>query len=222
MKMTTMAAAIAATAMISTLPAAHAENPYDMEDASWISLSGTVVATSPESFELDYGTGIVTVEMDDWGWYEKARLLLVDDQVVVQGYIDEDFYESTSIEAGSVYVRDMNTYFYANDDDEEDIAFPTLRKKGEATMLQLRGVVSEIDGMEFTLDTGPRRMRVDTSNLEYNPLDNKGVQKITAGDFVIVQGAVETDMFEDPEIMAESITSVVQDATKKAKERRAP
>lgn len=51
-----------------TLPA-DAEDPFSKSDRSWISLSGVVAATSNDSFVLDYGEGLITVEMDDWDWY---------------------------------------------------------------------------------------------------------------------------------------------------------
>jgi len=194
-----------------------AGDPYNMADNSWVSISGTVVATDGDSFELDYGDGIVTVEMDGWGWFKRAEPILREDQVIVYGYIDDDFYESTSIEAGSVYVREMNTYFYANDVDEEEMSFPTVLDASGENLLQLRGVVTAIDGRELTVDTGPREMIVDTSQMDYNPLDDKGYQKLKTGDFVIVQGDLDKDVFERAEIMADVITSLEKDTTKKTK-----
>ncbi len=119
MKITTLLVMI----FITIASSAIAQDPQKMENNSWISLSGTVVEASPERFELDYGKGIVTVEMDGWGWYSRASTIMEDDKVTVHGRVDDDFHEMTSIEASSVYVEGMNTYFYANNLDEEDLLF---------------------------------------------------------------------------------------------------
>ncbi|WP_162883824.1 hypothetical protein, partial [Chromatocurvus halotolerans] len=40
-------------------------SPYAMADGSVITIDGTVDSVSPDSFALDYGQGVVTVEFDD-------------------------------------------------------------------------------------------------------------------------------------------------------------
>ncbi|MGM0425831.1 MAG: hypothetical protein ACQEQ7_01185 [Thermodesulfobacteriota bacterium] len=72
-----------------------------------------------DSFTLDYGEGTVLVEMDDWDWYDEEGTVLEGDKVTVYGKIDDDLYEATSIEASSVYVENLGTYFYASSADEE-------------------------------------------------------------------------------------------------------
>lgn len=42
----------------------HAQDPTEQPDESWISLAGTVTSTTPDSFRLDYGDGMITVEME--------------------------------------------------------------------------------------------------------------------------------------------------------------
>ncbi|MFP4521706.1 MAG: hypothetical protein ACLFQK_06125 [Fibrobacterota bacterium] len=69
------------------------------------------VAASDNSFELDYGEVIVTVEMDDWDWYKEGKGIIEGDEVTVYGAVDNDTYEMTTIEASSVYVEDLNAYF---------------------------------------------------------------------------------------------------------------
>lgn len=199
--------------MISTAAMAAQDDPYLQPNNSWISLSGTVVDAGASTFELDYGTGIVTVEMDDWDWYGEAYPILEGDKVTVYGYVDDDLYETTTIEAGSVYVRDLNTYFYANDADEEDAFLSSVSYVDRG--IELRGTVTGISGREFTVDTGSRKMQVDTSEMIYNPLDDKGYQKIKVGDYVLVSGELDTGFFEDTEIMADSIITLVKDKTKR-------
>jgi hypothetical protein len=46
-------------------------------------VSGTVVSAKPDSFRLDYGDGVITVEMDDFDFYAEGYGLLPNDQVIV-------------------------------------------------------------------------------------------------------------------------------------------
>jgi hypothetical protein len=57
--------------------------------------------------------------MDDWDWYAEGKNLIDGDKVTVYGRIDDDFFETTSIEASSVYVESLGSYFYASAADEE-------------------------------------------------------------------------------------------------------
>lgn len=204
---------IAILGLIFATPAA-AEDPYAARNDSWISLRGTVVSSTPSSFELDYGEGIVTVEMDDWDWYGDAYGIIAGDEVTVYGKVDDDLYETTSIEAASVHVKDLNTYFYASAADEEDVLWPFGTTLYVDTDLQLSGEVTDISGREFTLDTGNRKIQVDTSAMYYNPLDDKGYQQINEGDHVQVSGDLDSDLFERTELMAEFVTTIVKDEGK--------
>ena len=59
----------AVVAALAFAVSAHADSskgeksPYMQPDDTWISLSGTVTSVSRDSFTLDYGKGVVTVEM---------------------------------------------------------------------------------------------------------------------------------------------------------------
>jgi len=185
---------------------ASAQDPYEKPDGSYISLSGTVTSSTPSSFVLDYGEGLVTVEMDDWDWYGDAYGILPEDDVTVYGYVDDDLYETTTIEASSVYVEDLNTYYYASGADEESTAYvSTTWYDYDYTVT---GVVDSVNGREFTVDTGTRQMTVDTWQLGYNPLDDEGFLKIEKGDRVTVYGDLDMDVFGDREISAEAIVKL--------------
>lgn len=58
-----------------------AEKLPEAKNNSWISLSGTVVSTTPDAFRLDYGAGVVTVEMDDLDFFPEGRALIRIDPV---------------------------------------------------------------------------------------------------------------------------------------------
>ncbi|MGW8195797.1 MAG: DUF5666 domain-containing protein [Desulforhopalus sp.] len=197
---------------------AMAKDPYEAPNNSWISLSGTVVTAGKASFELDYGQGIVTIEMDDWDWYRENYLFLPGDMVTVYGYVDDDLFENTSIEASSVYVSNLNTFYYADDDDEEDMLTTTAYRNSLDNALQLRGTITGIDGRRFTIDIGQRKMKVNTIAMFYNPLDDKGYQKLKVGDYVQVTGKINSNVFKKAELVADSVTTLVKDKTKKRRD----
>ena len=96
-----------------------AENPYAKDDNSWISINGEVTSVSADEFELDYGDGTITVEMDDGDRDADGYKLLRGDEVRVSGLIEDSFFETTTIDASSVYVKNIDTYFYASAIDDE-------------------------------------------------------------------------------------------------------
>lgn len=193
------------TALVA-LPLA-AENPYLQPDGSWITLSGTVKAVTPDTFTLDYGDGFVTVEMDDGDRDADAYKLLEGDKVTVSGKIDDDFYERTTLEASSVYVEKLGTYFYASALDEEDL-FVEVTTPIVIASTTVQGVVSEVRDEEFVLDTGLRRLTVEVEEMAYDPLDDEGYQKIEVGDRVSVNGEMDSDLFEGRELVADSIVTL--------------
>lgn len=186
---------------------ALAKNPYARADDTWISISGKVKSVSPDSFVLDYGEGTITVEMDDGDRDADAYKLLAGDQVTVNGVIDDDFFERTTIEASSVYVEKIGTYFFASARDEEDLFFPY------ATTFIVGGTVAQgkvigVEDDEFTLRVGGRSLTVEVDEMPYNPLDEVGYQKIRIGDLVRVNGVMDDDLFEGRELVATSVITL--------------
>lgn len=195
---------------ISTLVAAPAlaeDHVDEMPDDSWISVSGTVDEVSPQRFLLDYGDDTVIVEMDDWDADADGYKLVEGDSVTVTGRVDDGLFETRTIEAGSVYVDSLNTYFYASSADEEDayVSYPVLIDPGQ---LNLQGTVTEVSGDEFVIDTGLREIDVNVSEMPYNPLDDEGLHKVTKGDRVSVTGEIGTDFFVDYDFMADSVLTL--------------
>ncbi|MDT8449863.1 MAG: hypothetical protein RQ847_06780 [Wenzhouxiangellaceae bacterium] len=208
MKALNTAIAAALTAMGAS--AVAQPNPATLEDDTWLSLNGTVTSVSDTTFRLDYGDGIVTVEMDDWDNYGEAFVLADGDNVTVFGEVDDDLYEKTKIEASSVYVEDLNSYFYASSADEEEIGEWAIELDPEVGDITYIGTVESVDPLaeEFTIDTGATELTVDSSPLLYNPLDDEGFQQIEKGDRVSVNGVVDSDFFEGSELKADSIVTL--------------
>jgi uncharacterized protein YdeI (BOF family) len=185
-------------------------NPYAKPDDSWVSLSGTVKAIDPDSFLLDYGEQDITVEMDDADRQAETYALRMGDKVTVNGAIDDDFFENTTIEASSVYIEKLGRYFFASALDEEDFAAVTYVSPIDSGVA-VHGMVTNVTGDEFTIDNGLRRVRIDVGDMTYDPLDDDGYQKIEVGDVVRVEGRIDDDFFESREIMARSIVTLAEE-----------
>lgn len=170
------------------------------ENNEWLSISGTVEASFDDNFLLNYGSGFISVEMDDYDWYNE-NVLLSGDKVSVTGRMDDDVFEVRTIEASSVYVERLNEFFYASAIDEEDgpYAFPAFDSVWEGERISVTGIVASRDGDSLDLDTGFGHIDVDTARIERD-------LNIEAGDRVSVYGAVEeANIFEVRELRATSV-----------------
>lgn len=177
-----------------------------------ISVSGLVTAAAPDYFRIDTGKKTITVEMDDWDWYAEGTQLHKGDSVIVYGKIDNDLLQRRTIEADSVYVKNLNTYFYASDADEEDAGFPrftlnALQNVNDGTHIEVYGRVASKSGRRFTLNTGKYLLTVDTSKMGYNPLDDRGYQQIKVSDRVYVYGTVDETLYDRKLITANTVVS---------------
>ena len=214
---TTRKALMATAISIGLMPLAQAApDPYDKADESWISISGEVESVTPDAFLLDYGEGAVTVEMDDFDNDADGYKLVDGDDVRVYGRIDDDMFETTSIEASSVWVNGLNTYFYANSADEEDIPSQATLTLNDSDV-RITGTIQTIEGREFTIDNGTRELRADTAKLGYNPFDDEGYQKLAVGDRVTVTGEVDNDWWEKRELMIDTVVTL-KDASASSKD----
>ena len=212
---TALASAVAAICLsasgLAQEDASAQPDPMAQPDDTWISLTGTVTSTTADSFIMDYGDGLITVEMDDWDTFGDAWPLADGDQVTVYGDVDKGLYETATIEAGSVYVQDLNTFFYASAADEEgdygEWVVDIDAVVGDVTYI---GTVETVipDANTFTIDTGVTELTVDTSALPYNPLDDEGFQQIDVGDRVSVAAEIDADFIGDQDLLAESIVTL--------------
>ena len=85
-----MAFAAAFIAAPATAQQAHPPKPYAKQDSAWISIDGTVESIMRDRFTLDYGPGVITVEMDDSTRDADGYKLMNGDKVRVTGRIDAD------------------------------------------------------------------------------------------------------------------------------------
>ena len=206
---------IAISSVLATAPLAAAANDYPRlePDDSRVTLTGTVTSSTENTFMLDYGHGLITVEMDDWNWFEEEKDILPGDAVTVYGRVDDDLFDMATIEADSVYVQDLGTYFYGSPGDDQprpvDLAPTPYAESGD---MVLSGTVTGVDGREFTINSGALRMTVDTSFMPYDPTDDEGYQQISEGDRVTVAGEVEATTFDQRELIADAVITLQDDS----------
>jgi len=204
--------AIIAALAVSGAPALSAADPSTKQDGSWITISGTAVATNADSFTLDYGKGTVQVQMDDWDldWYKEGYAKMDGHEVTVSGRIDDNFFVKNSIEASSVYDWSLNQYFYPNSTDAQASYWNYSQPVYNSGQTTVYGTVTKTspDDRAFTVDTGSRTLKVDTNEMLYNPLDQIGFQKIEIGDRVSVTGDMNTTFFLNRELEANSVITM--------------
>lgn len=183
-------------------------DPYAKPDGTWISIGGTVENVTANAFTLDYGDGQVLVEMDDGDRDADGYKLIDGDKVTVNGRIDDDFFETTKIEASSVYVEKLGTFFYASPRDEEDVFLYSTVTPIVVASTTLQGIVTEVRKHEFVVDTGPRSTVVEVDQMPYDPLDDEGYLRVRVGDFVRVSGQIDENLFQGRTLEARSLVKL--------------
>lgn len=216
--MRTTAMTIAAGALAFSAQAADVDPTADKyKNDSPITITGVVSDTGEDSFELRYGDGeTIKIEMDDWDWIDESEPIEAGDRVTVYGDIDHDLFETRKIEANSVYSHNRSAYYFASDADEEDVykqytytpLIVNVETVPDDNKLSLTGTVGDIDDREFTLIMETGSIVIDTDEMDYNPLDDEGYQRLKVGDKVYVSGEMDRDFFEDKEIDAEQIVTL--------------
>lgn len=183
------------------------------DNGEFVRISGEVTKVTADYFHLKTDSDKIVVEMDDYDWDADGFKLIKGDDVVVTGFVDNDFLENKKIEAGSVYVKSIDSYFFASSADEESapyisIDYSVIDDLPENTVVDIQGKVTNINGREFTLDTGLRKVTVDTEDLIYNPMDNVGFTEVNKYDRIRVSGIVDNDYYDTKELDASYISEL--------------
>ncbi len=205
----------AGAALVTSCRSPWRESPRDRAalarpDRSWVRLDGTVVRTQQDSFELDFGDGVVTVEMDDWDWVKEASPIRTNDKVVVYGRIDSDLHRRKAVEAAGVYVEGLGTTFFASAADEEAVGL-WPRTRVELGTIALQGRIEALAPRSVVLQTGAAgKVTVDVSELGYDPLDDEGFQQLEVGDRIRVIGRVDSAYFAAGRVVAQHVVRIQQ------------
>jgi len=207
------------TALVLSAPA-HAQDV--VMDDSPIVLSGIATSISDSEFTLNYGqnnANTITVEMDDWDWFAgREQYINTGDRVVVSGEIDDDFLEGREIEADEIYLVDSSNYFSRNAEESSPLYYsymvytPTQTRNQNAqqqnnnfsamddgSRISMTGTVKNMDGQEFTIDTGDTDIQVDMASM------GERRTNIDMGDRVNVSGHIDDGFFDNREISADNI-----------------
>lgn len=204
-----MVLAVIATALNSN--ATTAQRVEDAPNGSWVKVKGTVVAQREGSFILDHGEDTITVEVDSWERSDHAESILNGYNVTVHGRVDNDFYHERRIEADTIHVAELDTVLTGPTpvDEEEVRRRNHTRYFGPIDSdIEVVGTVTGVSGREFTIDTGDRKIAVNTAELDHDPLSESGFQHIEVGDFVRASGDLTSQSFDEREIMAETVISL--------------
>lgn len=180
-------------------------------DDSWVSVTGTVSAMEPDRFTLDYGEGEIAVAMHDWETFGKDWPLTKNERVTVYGEVDPDlFVDDRIIDARSVHVEGLNTFFYASEADAAELGEWAVDASAESGDMTFIGTVESVSpGTEsFTMDTEEHDVTVFAASMHEDLLDEEGFQQIEPGDRVLVEGDVGDDFFDDADLYAESIVTL--------------
>jgi len=181
--------------------------PHELEEDTWISLGGVVTEVGRDRFEIDYGDGTIIVEMDDGDRDADGYQLKVGDRVSVVGQIDDAFAETTTIEAAGVYVEKIHTFFRVKPHDAEREAVARFEPVIVPESL-LQGIVTSVGPQQFTVARKGRRITVDVSQLDHDPLDDEGYQRVEIGDRVSVSGDMSFDILDGYMFVATSVVEI--------------
>jgi len=175
-------------------------------DGTSLSMSGTIAEVREDEFDMNSGSGMVTVEIDDADRDAQAYGLEQGDKVTVTGSVDDDFFEGREIEADALYVEKLDVTFTMLDD--TDPAWAIFSGWDDSNRATLSGKITGIDDDEFTLSTGSMTINVETDELDDNPLDDEGYLQLQVGDRVRVRGDLEDGWFDDKELEATNINII--------------
>lgn len=174
-------------------------------DGSLMTLNGTIASADAGGFRLDMGNEEVMVEMDDWDWYKEGKALKAGDRVTVTGRVDKGLWEQRKLEASSVYVHNLGMTFFASGADEEETVSALIPVD---TVTSALGLVTSVEGQEFTVGAISGPVRVDTTQVKTKP-------QVKLGDRVYSWGDLDLDPAEGVELMAEGVVVISPDRTKK-------
>lgn len=188
-----------------------------LKDESFVTLSGTVEKIERnDQFVLKYNNGTIDVDTSDEapGLFngDLTNYLNVGDMVMVSGIVDDNFIADKEIDATIVdvnkngyittYRSDSVNKTKVNDDYQVYKLYETSYL--DEDKVRVAGYINKItEDDEFVLSYGTGTIMVETNNLNIMKSD-----KFNIGDYVIVKGTLDKDLFESTEIDADSITRV--------------
>ncbi|HEX5419983.1 MAG TPA: OB-fold nucleic acid binding domain-containing protein [Gammaproteobacteria bacterium] len=198
-------------------PLAHdsyvAPDPYARQNGTWITLTGKVTSVRRKTFGLQYGGGMIQVQMKAAQRSADDEKLMRGDDVIVTGLVNDNFIRKKTINPSSVYVRRLHAYFYGN---------PLAQPGGlqvdmppqNSEQIILRGTVTAVAKGQFTLNTGLNAIKVAVDMLGYRlqagRLEGQGQQPISVGDVVAAAGMLDHRFFGGRTLEADSVKMILK------------
>jgi len=176
-------------------------------DGEFVTISGKVSKVQADTFNLMSEGRKITVKMNGNDWDADGYRILKGDEVIVTSKIDQSFIDNKSIEADSIYVKSLKTYFYKNEQKTHATPFLsanlyTQNKLPENASIELQGEITDVDERNIVVNTGFRKVTVSTKEMNFNPLDKVGLTKVKKGDRVKITGVITDSFFEGKEVSA--------------------
>ncbi|WP_218352507.1 NirD/YgiW/YdeI family stress tolerance protein [Alteromonas lipotrueiana] len=187
--------------------ASYNPQPSSMIENTWLTLSGEIVKTDSDSFVINSGDNKVNVEFDDGDSDGDARVFEQGDRVTVSGKVDKDLITQTALDAQSVFVHDKNTTYVSNPNDE--IAYDRFITSAvvptDMDDMTLIGTVSKVENEIVELSTSGTTVRIDTSELDGQPLKEEGKLHLQEGDRIKVDASIQSMFFNDAMVVANNV-----------------
>ena len=180
---------------------AEQASPYQLKDGADIKLNGRVTEAAAHTFTLDYGKGSIIVELDDYDSYEEGYNIEKGDQVVVWGKVDADPGQQRTIEAGHVYIPEIDLRIEASTDDEEDLEVKAYALKfSHGTEVELRGVIKDIKSGVCTIQSSKGHIEIRLNSLK----GQKG-RPLALGQAIKVSGVYKNRLLRNDMIVAQVV-----------------
>ena len=210
--------AVASTAIVAMTGYSYAADQVEVkvqpvsevDDGAAIVINGKVGDIRDDEFDLVYTRGVITVELDRFGWSDNVTdYLMQGENVTVRGYIDDDFFEGREIEATSVNLHENFVYYYAKDNTLSSVANLFENNNPDNIYLNVTGTVKSITGKNMVVVNKNGTIPVDLTHFDYDPFDNVGMQQIDVGDQVHVYGQIDENFFNKKELKADGLVELV-------------
>ncbi len=178
----------------------------------WITISGVVTGVRDDGFVILSEGKSTFIDFDSTPAHSNLQKLESGYQVIVSGEIEQIQFEEGKLLAEQIYLKETDTYLIgqptenSNDVISLNPYYSTVEDLPQNTIVNIKGRVTRIKQRDIFVFTGDREIKVDTSEMAFNPIDDQGATKIELNDFVKVSGTVERNFFQSNAIKASFIS----------------
>ena len=197
--------------VIAVLMLAVLAGPALSAERVWSNVTGRVVSCGDDVVFVDYGDGRVPVALDGLSWCIRAAEMGAGLTVTAYGYVTGSLETARRFDAVGLYIHDEHM-LYAGTGTKRMIGqtiFADPMAVRDGNPINAIGRIVDISGEEFKIDTGRAVIAGDTGKMTYNPFAPGTATPISIGDFVAVEGHMDTGPFRRYEVQAEVMVRMV-------------